>query len=300
MDTYQNHPLAGARDLDTAMAKLWAFYKKYFIGLYIISIVMAVLTGLATSGIDLAAIQSTTDPEEMLEIMKGMAGPYLLVIAISLVFSVMLHAWVLEKPLGQGNALVKALKTCLMALVPYLLVMILVMLAGGLMIAVGLVMLILPGLFAMLYVGTVAILVMPVTLVESRNPGTVLSRSLTLTHANFWQNIAWVIVIALIVIVISVVVGALVMLPFTGSLFKSFADPEAANSVLEMSKNPFYVGLSALATSLVTPVFPILAFIIYFRNSQDVTAVEVHPEENNQVKVEDLYPKMPDNEQPNA
>jgi hypothetical protein len=73
MNNYQNHPLAGAVDLDSAMVKLWAFYKKYFLGLYIISVVMALLTGILSSRFDLASFYSvdTTDYTEMLKMMKG-------------------------------------------------------------------------------------------------------------------------------------------------------------------------------------------------------------------------------------
>jgi hypothetical protein len=293
MENYQNHPLAGASDIDSAMTKLWAFYKKYFIGLYIISVIMAVLTGLATSGIDLAAIQSTTDPQEMLTIMKGMIGPYMLVIAVSLIFSVLIHAWVLEIPLGHENILPGVLKSVLVAVLPYLIVMILLLIAGSMMMAVGLVMLILPGLFALLYIGTVMLFVMPVILVETRNPATAIARAFTLTHNRFWQNLGWVIVVVLILVVISVVMGALVMLPFTGGMIKTITNPEASGTILEMTKNPVYIGLSALTSGLVTPVLPILAFIIYFRNSSGISEVEVQPEEENRVRVEDLYPQMP-------
>ena len=31
MYNYQNHPLAGASDLDSAMTRLWDFYKHYFV-----------------------------------------------------------------------------------------------------------------------------------------------------------------------------------------------------------------------------------------------------------------------------
>ena len=66
--------------------------------------------------------------------------------------------------------------------------------------------------------------------------------------------------------------------------------------MLEMAKNPVYIGLNALATALVTPVFPILAFIMYFSNNEENPAVMVTPEDDNKVKVEDLYPRMPDNQ----
>ncbi len=143
---------------------------------------------------------------------------------------------------------------------------------------------------------TVAIFALPVTLIETRNPGTIISRSLSLAHNRFWPNMAWVIVLALIIIVIAIVITGLIMLPFSGTFFKALADPGDATAMIEMAKNPLYIGLSALATALVTPVFPILAFILYFRNNDDDPAVMVIPEEENKVRVEDLYPKMPDNQ----
>jgi hypothetical protein len=66
MNHYQNHPLAGATDLDSAMTKLWSFYKRHFIGMYIISVAMALISAIITSVLDLSAMQATTDPSEML------------------------------------------------------------------------------------------------------------------------------------------------------------------------------------------------------------------------------------------
>ncbi len=298
MNNYQNHPLAGAVDLDSAMSKLWDFYKKYFLSLYLISVVMALLTGFLSSRLDLSSFYSmdTTNYEEVLKMMKGMIAPYALIMLVSVVFGVLLHAWILEKPLGQKNTIIKVLKSSLAALIPIFIVMIVFAVAGAILTTIGLVLLILPGLFAMLYIVTVAIFALPVTLTESRNPGLVISRSFSLAHNRFWPNIAWVIVVALIIIVISMVIGGLIMLPFTGTFIKALSDPGDAVAMLEMAKNPLYILLSALATALVTPVFPILAFILYFRNSEEVGTVEITPEEENTVKVEDLYPKMPENE----
>jgi len=70
MNTYQNHPLAGAVDLDSAFNKFWDFYRKYFVGLYIISVTGSLITSMLISGLDLASLQTTTDPAEMLEMMK--------------------------------------------------------------------------------------------------------------------------------------------------------------------------------------------------------------------------------------
>jgi len=298
MNDYRNHPLAGAKDLDSAMSKLWAFYKKYFVGMYIISVAMGLLSGIISSGFDMSSLYSgyTGDPQQVLEMMKGMVVPYSLLLIVTFVFGVLLHAWILERPLGQENAILRVLRSSLIALIPVLIVIIVFGIAGAMLTTIGLVLLVLPGLFAMLYIFTVTIFSLPVTLIETRNPGSIISRSLSLAHNKFWPNIAWVIVLALIVIVIAIVIGGLVMLPFSGTFIKALADPGDATAMLEMAKNPLYIGLSAFATALVTPVFPILAFIMYFSNSEENPAVMTASEDENKVKVEDLYPRMPDNQ----
>jgi hypothetical protein len=296
MDNYQDHPLSGATDLDSAMTKLWAFYKKYFIGMYMISVVLSLLSGLLSASLDLGKLQTITTSDEMITMIKEMIVPYSLIMAVSLVFGVLLHAWVLERPLGEGNTIAKVLKISAGALIPYLLVMIVLVMAAAFITAVGLVLLILPGIFALFYSFTVAIFALPVTLIETRNPGTVMARSFSLAHNHLWPNMGWVVVVTLIVVVISMVAGALVMLPFTGSLIRSLTSPEEAATILEMAKNPLYIILNSLISSLVTPVFAILAFILYFRNREIVSPAVIEPGEGNTLKVEDLYPGMPDNE----
>ncbi|MCA1741692.1 MAG: hypothetical protein LC630_04335 [Bacteroidales bacterium] len=296
MNNYQNHPLAGAADLDSAMTKLWSFYKKYFIGLYIISVVLALISSLITSGLDLASMQGTTDPSELLEILKSSAGPYALMMLISLVFGVLLHAWVLEKPMVETDFLPILLKKSLVALFPYLAVMIIFTVIAVVLTTIGLILLVLPAFFAIFYIATVMLFALPLTLIESRNPIKVVDRSFRLAHSHLWPNMGWVIVLILIVVVASLVIGALVMLPFTGSFIKSMTNPEEAGAMLEMSRNPLYIGLSALLTSLITPVMPILAFILYFRNRGDEVMAEIITEIEPAVRVEDLYPPMPGRE----
>jgi hypothetical protein len=266
--------------------------------MYIISVAMGLLSGIISSGFDMSSLYSgyTGDPQQVLEMMKGMVVPYSLLLIVTFVFGVLLHAWILERPLGQENTILRVLRSSLIALIPVLIVIIVFGIAGAMLTTIGLVLLVLPGLFAVLYISTVAIFLLPVTLIETRNPGSIISRSLSLAHNKFWPNIAWVLVLALIVIVIAIVIGGLVMLPFSGTFIKALADPGDATAMLEMAKNPLYIGLSAVATSLITPVFPILAFIMYFSNNEENPAVMTASEDENKVKVEDLYPRMPDNQ----
>jgi len=296
MNTYQNHPLTGAVDLDSAMAKLWAFYKKYFLGLYLISVVLGLLSSLISLSLDLGALQSATDPNEMLVLMKEMAGPYALIMLFSLISGVMLHAWVLEKPLGEPDFFATVLKKSLVALVPSLVVMIILLIITAVLTTIGLIMLVLPGLFAIFYMFTVIIFAMPLILTESRNPVTVVKGSFRLAHSHLWPNMGWVVVVALILVVASLLIAALTMLPFTGSFIRSLTNPEEASTMLEMSRNPIYIAISVLTGALITPAMPIFAFILYFRNRGDEVITEITTEGDQAVRVEDLYPPMPERE----
>jgi hypothetical protein len=296
MNNYQNHPLAGATDLDSAFNKLWYFYKKYFIGLYIISVVSALLTSLFTKNIDLASFQTvSSDPEAAFELMKSWAGPYTLMMLVSLLFVVVLHIWVLERPAGEQGSMPSMLKMTLVALLPYLVAMVILTVIMTLLITGGVVLLVLPGLFALFYMATVIMFAMPVTLVETRNPFEVIGRSFRLAHKNLWPNMGWVVVVLLIIVIASMLLSALVMLPFTGTFMRSFADPEQAASLLEMHRNPLFIGLNALTTALVTPLMPILAFLLYFRNRSEEAVAEITTDNDGTVRVEDLYPPVADN-----
>ncbi|HSO77680.1 MAG TPA: hypothetical protein VLQ76_03875 [Bacteroidales bacterium] len=297
MQNYQNHPLAGARDLDSAMIRLWAFYKKYFIGMYIISVISALISNLITSTLDTNALmQATGDPELLVSTIKEMALPYSVIMAVSFVFTVILHAWVLGKPLDENYGVVSTLKDSAVAFFPFLLAAIVMGLGGVMLIGIGFVMLVLPGLFAMFYFITVFIFALPLALAETRNTATIIGRSFKLAHKNLWPNMGWVVVVALIMLIASMIVSGIIILPFTGTFVKSLANPEEASALLEMSKSPLYIILSSLAGGLITPVFPILAFILYFRNSEEIPQAVIEKADDGRVKVEDLYPKMPDRE----
>ncbi len=194
MNTYQNHPLAGAVDLDSAFNKLWSFYKKYFLGLYVIAVAGSLLSSMFISGLDLATLQTTTDPVEMLEA-------------------------------GEAGFISALLKKSLVALVPYMVAMIIFGVMAVMLVSIGIVLLVLPGLFAAIYMATVGVFVMPVMLTETRNPLEALTRSFKLAHKNLWTNIGWVIVVILILIVAALVLGAIVMLPWHGTLFTSASVP---------------------------------------------------------------------------
>jgi len=294
MGKYSDHPLAGARDLDSAINLFWNFYKKNFVALFVISLASALISSIVTSYIDLSKLQSTTNMDEMFSIYASMAGPILVLLAVSLVFSVFLTVYVIEKPAGKPFSLANYLKKSVTVILPYIVALIFLAVPSVLLVSLGMFALVLPGIFAAFYVFTIGLFVLPVMVVEESNPVNALARSLSLTHKRFWQNIGWVVIVLMLLLIMSFVAGALIKLPFTGTFIKTLSDPGVSN---EIAKNPLFIGLSSLVDALITPVYPILAAILYFSNAEEIKSEATIAPDENRVRVEDLYPKMPeDNE----
>ncbi len=297
MKSYHDHPLTGATDIDSAFNKLWSFYKKYFAGLWLISVAASLLSSLLLSGIDTTSMQGITDPQELIAFLKPYRVPYLLALLVTLLLSLLLHAWILLRPGSSEGYLGELLKVSLTTLIPYMAVMIIVIVSATMLISIGLVLLILPGLFALFYMITVGLFVMPVMLTETTSPLKAFARAFRLTHTRLWPNVGWVTVMILMLVVVAIMISAITMVPFTGSLIRSLGNHEEAATAVELARNPLYIGVSSLTGALVTPVLPILAFILYFRSRGTGEAVTVtESTESQRVRVEDLYPKMPDNQ----
>ncbi len=129
---------------------------------------------------------------------------------------------------------------------------------------------------------------------EGNNIGNSIGRSFTLSHRRFGANLGWTAVMLLIVIVGMIVLSSLILLPFSGGFLNILKNPENAMDALSFMSNPWYIGLSALASALFTPVLLIFSAIIYFnaraRESESIAAADISNEPD-KIKVEDLYAK---------
>jgi hypothetical protein len=291
MRNYSNHPLAGARDLDSAINLFWNFYRKNFVVIFIISLANALVSTTITSNIDVSKLQSVTELDAILAIYKSMAGPILMLALVSVIFSVFLTVYVIDKPVDETFSLTEYLKKSITIILPYLVALIFLALPGVMLVSLGMFAFVLPGIFAAFYVFTIGLFLLPVLIVERINPSNALMRSLSLTHRKFWINIGWVTIIMVLLLIFSFVITALIKVPFTGTFIKSIQDPGTG---VELAKNPLFIGLTSIADALIAPVYPILAAILYFSNAQESYPEQVKSVDENRVRVEDLYPKMPE------
>nr|MCU0363890.1 hypothetical protein [Bacteroidales bacterium] len=178
--------------------------------------------------------------------------------------------------------------------IPYLIIVVLLAFFASVAILLGFFVLIIGALFALVYVMALYLFILPVLMVEGPSIGNVISRTFSLMHRNFWNNIGWVAVFLVLLIVISVILSGIILLPFAGSFFRTLLHPEQASAMVEMTTNPLFIGLSALASALTFPLMPVFSLILYFngRADEEKKADQASNEAGGErLKVEDLYAK---------
>jgi len=308
MDQFSSHPLYRRHSIDSAMNSLWEFYKKKFLALFIMSLVMSLVMQYASSLVNMKELSSITDPMVLLEKIRGLLLPILIISLINLFFTTILHYYVIFNPINNENTVFTSIINSVKYFIPYLIIMILLAFAGSIAIILGIFVLIVGAFFAMLYVVTLYLFILPVMMIEGANIGSTITRTIKLVHKNFWSNIGWVSVFIIIMLVVSVIFSGIILLPFTGSFVKTILNPEDATKLIDVTSKPLYIILSAIVSALILPLMPIFACILYFngkaREEQIQPISTVNPE-NDKVRVEDLYAKPysedhPDNPEKNV
>ncbi len=266
---FNKHPLAGKNDIDSAFSSGWAFYKRWFLPMYSIAFIMALIVSVITKNIDLSVLQNTTDISEIMGSLKSMMGIYAITVFVSLFFNTLIQYFVVFRPMSDDFNLADAMVNVLVKYyLPLLIIYVILSLFAIIPILFGALLLFVGIFFALPYVLLFFAMAAPLMMIEGTRIDTSLSRLFKLVHNKFWPNMGWMSVYLVLIIFFSFIVGSLTMLPFTGSLLRSFSDPDAAIKVLEIAGNPAYIILNSLATALTAPVLPIFGLILYFNNSK--------------------------------
>jgi hypothetical protein len=292
MPNFSEHPLYGSHNIDSAMGSLWNFYKKHFVILVVTSFIVNLIAQIIMTQVKMNDLTGLTDISQLLDFYKNMMIPLLEVAGVSILFNLILQYYVIYSPVeDRPNILSSALRS-MKYLPAYLILVILFGFMASIALVLGMFIFFVGAIFAIFWAAMVYMFILPVIMAEGTNLGNAISRVFSLSHKEFWKNLGWVALLILIILVFSIVSSALLMIPFTGSFIKMFSNPGDVSEVMNFSLNPLYIGLSALLSSLVTPLMPVFSAILYFNAiAKENKLASVIPEEPQKVRVEDLYAK---------
>jgi hypothetical protein len=300
MEQFSGHPLFKRHTIDSVMGSMWEFYKKKFIPLFLVALVMSFITQFASSLIDFKELQSITDPEVMLTKIREYIWPMVLISVMNLLFFTILQYYVMYNPLNSDNNLLRSVIRALRYYIPYLILMVLFVFVASFILFLGILALIVGVFFAGLYVATVYFFILPVMMGEGPNIASTISRTMRLAHKRFWPNMGWTAVFILVIVVSSIILSGLVLLPFTGSFLKVISNPGDVTQAMDFVKNPLYLILSGVVSALIYPFYPIFSTILYFNGlafEENQTGKELpESDDDKKIKVEDLYSAPPEKE----
>ena len=255
---------------------------------------MSLVIQYASTLVNMKDLSSITDPMVLLEKIKGLLIPILIISLINLLFTTILQYYVIFNPIDSENTIFTSIVKSLKYFIPYLIIMVLLAFAGSIAIVLGIFVLIVGAFFAMLYVVTIYLFILPIMMVEGINISSTITRTIALTHRHFWTNIGWVAIFIIVMLVISVIFSSIILLPFSGSFIKTIVNPGDASKLVDVTTNPLFIILSAIVSALTLPLMPIFACILYFNGKAGEEQIQPIPTvdpENNRVRVEDLYAK---------
>lgn len=258
------HPLYKVHTIDSAMDSLWNFYKQKFLSLFLASFVMGLIIQYISTLVDINEIQSITTIDEMMLKVREYIGPMLIISVVSLLFTTILHYYVIYNPLDPEINIFRSSVESLRYFVLYMIIMVFLAIAASFALFLGLLLVVIGILFAVIYVMTIYLFILPVLMVEGPSIANTITRTITLAHRNFWSNIGWTAVFVVILLVVTTIFSGLILLPFTGKFFQAFTNPEEASTLIEITTKPLYLILSALLSAITMPLLPIFACILYF------------------------------------
>ena len=169
-----------------------------FLSLFITSFVMSLAIQYASTMVNLEDIASVTGPLVMLEKLKVIIVPVLIISVINLLFTTILQHYIIFNPLNSDNTIFVSLMRSLKYFIPYLIIMVLLAFAGSIVIVLGIFVFVIGVVFSIVYVMTLYLFILPVMILEEENIGRTINRTIALSHRNFWQNMGWVAVFLII------------------------------------------------------------------------------------------------------
>jgi hypothetical protein len=294
MDQISSHPLYKMHNIDSAINSLWNFYLKKFIPLFSMAFVMGLILQYISSliKIDMTDYQ-TLDIDQMMLSLRQYIWPMLIVSLTGLLFTTILQYYVIYNPLDPENSILTCTIKSLRYYLPYLIIMVFLSIAASFAIFLGLLLFIVGVLFAAIYIMTIYLFILPVMMVEGPHIGNTISRTVILSHRNFWSNIGWTAIFIILILVISTILSGFILLPFTGSFLSAIKNPEDATSLIEITQKPLYIILSAILNGITFPLLPIFAALLYFNGrarENGRLAYDIDGENNeDKIKIEDLY-----------
>lgn len=270
---YRNAPFYQKMDLESIFGFTWWIYRKDFLHLFSISLLMSLL---------LQAITYLGFPETLNQAFAIMANPqsanidpglylnflylmgtYLVVYAA---MYLLLYGYLIAVYLNPGTPVINEMIQLLSRrFFPFLLLMIVltvIILAGSVL---GVFLFVIGMLLALLFLGTVFFPAPAIMLLEELRPFDVIARSFKLVLKDFWRILGFLVIFFLILMLVNLIFSAITMAPYSLKFIQTIGSGSGAETGATAYRfSMIYLLLNSIFGALLVPFTPIYSFLVYF------------------------------------
>lgn len=271
----KNHSLFQDMEVDSVLSNVFRIYLKKFVILFIFSFVAVFLIQLLFYQLGFWELYkvSFTDTENFLRVYSQLMGKIAIVSVTSIVIYGILNAFLvnyliksdLDPSLSSGDIFGESIKKHAIHMIFFLILSTLMLVAG---MFIGVIAFIIGMFFALIYLGTVLIPGGTIIVAEDKNAIETIGRTFQLVHKDFWSVLGSLILFILIMILVSLVLTALMAIPFVISFIDNWGE---VDNIAEMFNTNFYdigiwsVILNSLVSAATYPLYAIISVVLYFK-----------------------------------
>ena len=269
----EKHKLYQRMDIDKVLSNIFSLYFKNFWVLVTSSFVAALLIQFAFFQLGFYNLTQLTDPEELLSMIMSMRKELLIgTLIYFLVYGVLISFLINYLLIRDSNSNIpvniiftESLKNYTIHIIFFYMLSIIMLVVGA---SIGLMLFVIGIVFVSLYLASVLIPCFTIIIAENKNAFEAIHRSFSLVHKDFWSTVASVITFVLIVIVISIILSALMAIPYVVMFFDKMI--ESGNLLRSLNLGNYDIGiwtvvLNSIVASLTYPIYAIFSLILYFK-----------------------------------
>ena len=271
----KKHSLYKDMEVDSVLSNVFNIYFKKFVILFMYSFVAVFIIQLIFYQLGFWELYkvSFSDPEEILSVYSKLMGKIAIVSVSSIVVYGFLNAFLvnylikndIEPSLSAGEIFIESVKKHAIHMIFFLILSTLILIAG---MFIGIIVLIIGSLIAMIYLGTVLIPGGTIIVAENKNAIEAIGRTFTLTHKDFWSVLGSLVLFVLIMLLVSIVLGAIMAIPFVIMFIDNWGE---VGNFTELFNTKFYdigiwsVVLNSVVSAVTYPLYAAISVVLYFK-----------------------------------
>lgn len=269
----RKHSLYKQLDFDSALSNIFQLYLNKFWPLFIISFMALFLLQMVFYQLGFYELYQIEDPEELMDAIGTFMSKISIVsISFVLVYGVLnalLINFILRKDIEPelpfGEIFTESIRKHAIHMIFFMILSMIILMVA---MAVGVIAIIIGMLFAALYIGVVLMPGGAILVAEDKNAIDTIGRTFSMVHKDFWNNMGIFIVFLLIMILLSIVIGALAAVPFLVMFFDGISEGKnffEALNIHSYDMGIWVVVMNSAVAALTYPLYATLSTVLYLR-----------------------------------